>query len=695
MDDINLPKEIKIIINEIKNTTIPINSKTYLNQTQNFSKIISDEIKELINFSEVSNDSIINLDDEIIKRNSTSESNNKNKIYESKNQKSSTTNIYSSFIPQKITNIRNNEKKELNFKKDYKEEGKNYLEKMDTSKYPPEIAKRFQNIKEINKDKSQVYQDDKYTDRFIKENEENNPLSALISSKKDKEDNITIEQENKYPQDKEKDKDNKQSKNFIQQYREKKDKESLPEKVDELIKQYGLNKSWISLADSPKSAGFDEWIKSLIFGASKKNVSLKESEEISKYVTLSDKLHQTEKEIIEEILKQILQNKIIYVNSNSLVRMDKKAIELVIRLFPTQLLKGIIRKFSEEKINNGYKFIYKILNGIIVDDKEAEEILEYFNDFDDEEKNILKKIFKGFYTYYEIEKVYNIIAKLKKLDALFPGLPGFLQESFLDFYSNEQFQKSKQILSLLEKYSLGNDFNRTEAQSIAYLISKKHFNLKVINMIRLREILTNLIMKEKVPFICLEIIAKLSNKNPLVYLPTNIDPDMRDFLRFMPFSSNEVTLSSRDEIENKKSFVLIGKIKLYGLDYEFKLQVVIKNFFDDNHEIVVNLDEENIFMEKIPIGKYFIDRINFIYDQGDFPVEFSDPKHLSLLNFSCNNINEIFYFGTLKLFFEGEENKYLSDVKLKNDYKEMIQFNKNKSYFKNQKVKINPKLYKR
>lgn len=699
MDDINLPKELKIIINEIKNTSIPINSKTHLNQSQNFSKIISDEFKGLINISNGNNDSIINLDDEIIKKNSNSDNTtNRNKSIENKNEKSTITNIYSSFVPQKIINIKNNEKKELNFRKDYREEGKKDLEKMDTSKYPPEIAKRFQNIRETSNDDIIDTSNDetKYKDTFVKEREEKDPLSALISSttKKDEEEenrSVVLKQENQYPQDKER--ENKHNKSFIEQYKQKKDKESLPEKVDEMIKQYGLNKSWISLADSPKSAGFDEWVKSLIFGASQKNITQKETEEISKYVTLSDKLHQTEKEIVEEMLKQILQNKIVYINSNSLVRMDKKAIELIIRLFPSQILRGIVKKFSEEKVENGHKFIYKVLNGIIVDDQEAEEIVNHFNDFENEEKNVLKKVFKGFYAYYEIDKVYNVIAKLKKSDTLFPGLPGFLQESFLDFYSNEQIEKSKQMITLLEKYSLGGEFTKTEAQSISYLISKKHFSIKFINILRLREILTSLIIGEKVPFICLEIISKLSDKNPLVYLPSNIDPDMRDFLRYMPFNSNEVVLTDKKERENKKSFVLIGKIKFYGLDYQFKLQVVIKDFFDDNNEIIINLDEENLFMEKIPVGKYVIDRINFIYEDGDFPVEFAEPNHLSLLNFSCHNINEVFYFGTLRIYFEGDEQKYLSSIKLKNDYKEMVQSNKNNSYFKNQKVKINPKLY--
>jgi hypothetical protein len=689
MDDINITKEIKILINEIRNTNVPINSKIYLNLSQNFYKIILDELKGLINVSNLVNtDSILTLDENVAIRkfDNSENTNNRSKNFENTNKKISSTNIYSSFIPQKI--IKNNEKKELNFKRSSKEEGRKILEKMDTSKYPPEIAKRFQNIKEVEKNNESNYLDDesKYKDVFIKEKKENDPLSSLISSKKDD------KEENKGSKDKEN--ENKQHKNFIEQYKEKKDKESLPEKVDEMIKQYGLNKSWISLADSPKSAGFDEWIKSLIFGAYKKNVTQKESEEISKYVTLSDKLHQTEKEIVEEMLRRILQNEIIYINSNSLVRMDKKAIELIIRLFPSQLLKGIIKKFSEEKIEGGAKFLYKILNGIIVDDQEAEEILKHFNDFDDEEKNVLKKIFKGFYTYYEIDKVYSVIAKLKKSDNLFPGLPGFLQEVFLDFYSNEQTEKSKQVLMLIEKYSLGNEFTKTEAQLISYLISKKHFNIKFINILRLREILTSLIIGEKVPFICLEIISKLSDKNPLVYLPSNIDPDMRDFLRYMPFNSNEVVLTNKKEIENKKSFVLIGKLKFYGLDYQFKLQVVIKDFFDDNNEIIINLDEDNIFMEKIPIGKYFIDRINFLYEEGEFPVEFAEPNYLSLLNFSCNNINEIFYFGTLKLYFKGDEQKYLSTIKLENEYKEISKFNKNNSYFKNQKIKINPKLYK-
>lgn len=729
MDEIHIPHEMKARPSNVK-TNIQINAKVQGIQNVNFQEVLTNlHGQQLISNISTQSGNVtlesllapnINLEDTGNTQNEKSPANEKNSSTSVKsqvNQDSSTT-IFSTFNPQKPATIKESTLKPSDAlpKKE---------EAQETEEKPAKIFENPDNTKPVkiktvvvskNKTSKEIspqkyYSDNSYKDSYIKDDnrKEDNILQSNYNLKLKKDNEYFLPQlpQNKENEDDEPDKRGKNKREKSQTENKIEPEEAFIFEIEKLIEAYCLKKPDFRLnIRNEKTLDNDLWLRSLIFDASKEALTSEDSEKLSKYISNQDKeISFTDREILFELLSEIFKHKVINLDSNLSSRLEKSGFDFIFRTFPDFILKGFIKKIvsESEKKKDREKIsfsVFNFLNGLKNSDEDIQLLSSvYFNDFpEDEEQKTLSLMFGGRYLQTEAEKIRKIIIRMKENDSLPPGFTGSMYEIFAEQMENGHFEKSRQILSLLQVYVQGNDFSELESKVAAELIAKKYFNLKSINIVKVIDIIARLINGEKVDYLSLEIISKISEKGLLSYLPSRIDNDVKEFLKYLPFGNNEIKYNESSEKGSKDTteFIFGGKVKIHGLSkLNQKFRIILSVFYFQDKEVINIYPESNgIFHQQFKSGNYQITDIKLIINDELVLIDFSQINHSSdLLFFNTDNNQNIFYFGTLKVFISIETLKMVK-YSLKNDYKSFFDYMKNKLKIslKNRVIKINPKL---
>jgi hypothetical protein len=712
-------------------TNINLNSKTQAVQNVNFQEILNSAGGQQSSQS-LSSQSSINLDSltSLSQNNEGTGTSNEKVPLNDKNTTSALkasseqethTSLFSQFIPQKPLNIADktfkfstsvpNEEKEPD---DHSFKAEKKADKKTAGQKPENLKTKPAKEPEHKKENRSFYNSDTYKDSYTKEITKNETYNDNLKIfKKDILINPLILPGNEQNPDE----DQKRRKPGTWEIPtennvESSDTEFLAE-VGKIIEGYGFEEPAFNLsrADSPNSTDYNLWLKSLIFGASKEPLTVKDSDLLSKYIVKDDKIPFTDKEILAKLLSDIFKHQVISLNPNLISRLEKTGIELIYRAFPTVILNGFLKKTVTEA-ERGKKTVtfavYKLVNGILMTPDELDELSSLFNnEFETAEVNTLKKLFTGNFHKEDIEQIKFLIARIAEQDLLPPGFTGFLYELFMEQVYNEHQESARQVLQIIEVYASGRDFSFNEAKITAGLITKKYFTSKLMNKNKVTEILTRLITGEKVDFLSLELLAKISGQSLLSYLPARLDPDVKYFLKYLPFTENEV-VSAENILEggNKfPEFQFCGKINISKKSIiagKVRLLLTLYNKFSEK-ETEVETDKNFVFNKLIETGDYQLTNLKIIMENGLPLKEINIPLNRSLNNdvsgkniilFNVEAKIDIFYFGTLKVFLE-PGNFTLQKLSLKNDYKSFQEYYKKvlKKELKEKKIKINSKLY--
>ncbi len=402
------------------------------------------------------------------------------------------------------------------------------------------------------------------------------------------------------------------------------------------------------------------------------------------------------------LLSEIFKHQITNINPNFITRLDSSCFDLISKVFPSFFLQGMMKKIiieNEKKGNSAYiSGIFKFISGKKLNDQEIFELSSSFNqEFLENDYQIIINLFSGKFETNEPEHLKMVIQKLKDGKNLPPGFIGAILDIFLNLMENKHLETAKQVLRILEIYSHEGHFNNSEARIIATLISQKFFDKKLINISKVIEIITKVINGEKVDYISLELISGLSNQGLLGILPLNINEELKDYLKFLPFSKNEVKYFSFDESEEiVKSFLCAGKIKISGLS-RMKFKIILNLLDIYNNEIKeISLNKSYFFKENLNNSKYRVFSLKLISKSNTINISLDNFMDNELLIFNISDNTDIFYYGTLKIFLNSVT--YLpKKLQLKNEYKNFIESFKingnNSDESLGHKIKINPRLF--
>jgi len=566
----------------------------------------------------------------------------------------------------------------------------------------PENEKKYNLNKEhhIKKDDDENYYIDDDEKKKTDEKEKTEDVEDEIDSSDLPDDAICYDNE---PIENEE--DNREKKRQFAQKRQNKKYSSrnlLNFEILKILEQYKLTKPSFDLSNvNINSREYISWIKDILNQAKEKNLENLDAFKLSKYIVSPHKIPYTDKEIFHQMLSNVFNKKISTISSDFTVSLEKSSLEIMYKIFPENMFEGFIKKtfiHSQKRKDrkNVSSAVNKLINGANLTEKEASVLSKSFKDnFSKENLSVLKDMFKGDYEKYSIEKIHEIVSKLHYKKNIPSGFVGSLYEIFFDSMENGQKETSKQIIRFLENYSKGKDFDEGEAKIISKLISTKYFNDNGLNNNRINQIFSNIINKKEIEYFSLDLISQISKKNIINYIPSKINKDVKDYLKFLP-------ISSKEESDNLSSeFIFGGRVKVFGL----KKTDIIKNpvltiiNFSNDETLLIRLDRDFYFNEVLRNGKYQVIGISFFAGENIINSDFREKRfrnNIDFLDFSLESpeIN-IFYFGTLKVFISQKTNSILR-IEIKNDYKNFLE-HRTTSLNSSQnikKIKINPKLFK-
>jgi hypothetical protein len=719
MDEIQSPRpEIKIRTVNFK-TNINIDSKTQAVQNINFQEILNNASGQQAVEGISSQNSSINLDSlnkqGLNPEESGNPANEKNPLHE-KNTTTSVkvaldqdphTTLFSQFNPQKPVNIKEKSFNFTNLLHSEPENDKNGLVNEKNTKkkiirQTPEIIKSETTVRKEHSKKSEekgFYESDTYKDSFSREAKRqdiNNDNSTKIIKTEMNPLLIPAEAEQKFA-DEQKKRRSRNQENSTET--EISTEEEFIAEVNKIIDGYGLKKhpSNLSRADGDNQ-DYNLWLKSLIFGAREEPLTVKESDILAKYITRDEKVSFTDKEILTKLLSDIFKHQIISLNPNLVTRLEKNAVELISRAFPSVILNGFIKKTVIEIEKGRHKAsltsaIYKMVNGERLTEAEVIDISALFHeDFAPEERETLKNIFSGYYHQDELEKIKQVIGRLAGSGNLPPGFTGCFYEIFLELIENEHYESVRQILKILEVYGQGNDFSVNEIKIIASLIARKYFSSKLIDNNKVAEIIGQLVSGQKVDYMTLELLTKITGKSLLSYLPARLDEEVSYFLRYLPFTDNEVKYQGTMEGHSVPEFCLGGKIKVSGiakLGRKYNVSLILANRLSEK-ETEITPEKNSNFKKIIEIGSYQLKSLKLAWENKQIIIALNNDITI----FNVDSGVDIFYYGALKVFLDPEDLS-VQKLSLKNDYSGFLDYYKKtlKLSVKDKIIKINSKLF--
>ncbi|MBC7475155.1 MAG: hypothetical protein H7263_12750 [Candidatus Sericytochromatia bacterium] len=695
MDEINSHiHEIQIRPNNLKNN-IQLNGKTQAVQNINFQQVLSNvnsPSPQIVNAgqSNISLESIMQSQNE--DNGELSEHETKEKINDTHTTSVKTvfvedksTSIFSQYIPQKTSEIKDKNNNRLNKEKNL-DKGI-YLKKKEKTqiKNSSSIDRKLENIK-INKKLN-------LTNTNILDEE--NIVSVINNNHLNKKESLLLQSPNHTENKGFKDEENRRKKHNNPNNDD--DDEQLIKNIEEIIENYGLEKTNFPLSRiSGKSEEQDFWLRNLIFGATNEPLTSQDSELLSKYIVRYSEMPENDKKILSDLLKDIFQHQVIKLNSEIVNRLDKDGFDLMSRIFPNVLLDGYLQKSLSKKEQKAKSsdILFDLINGIKISEAQAQLLVEDIDlEFNSEDKKIAIGIFQGNYEKEKLNNVYRILNHLKNNDYIIPGFIGHLQKIFIHLMDDNHHETAKQVLKFLEAYINDQILVYSDAKTIASLIIKNYFDTNKININKSSEILAKVIVGEKVEHISLELISKISGNSLLSFLPANIDSEIKNYLKTMPFSESEIErqFAHINSTGHSFDFSFLIKIKINNLPLEInKLKLNILNTVTNKTQ-EIPFNNNSIFEFILESGTYKLQDISF-YHNNQNSILFSN-NYSNETTFIISDLIDIFYFGTLKVFFN--KNYSLKSIELKNDYKEFSDHYKNKINYslKDQIIKINPNLY--
>jgi len=604
--------------------------------------------------------------------------------------KPSSTFIFSEYLPQKPVELKDDN---LNFELLPQKEN---IEKLSQKSQKSQKSK---NIKETNNDENNFI---KISDNKIN-NEEKNIKNILQNDIE----NINLRKNLISPDNKLLDNDE-ESKRRKRQFFEnsKQSKKSVTKnlldfEILKIIEQYNLEKPSFELSNvNINSREYISWIKEIFTQAKTKDMNALDSSKLSKYIISPHKISYADKEIFQQMISNVFNKKMTSISQDFTVSLEKPSLELMYKILPENMFEGFIKKtFVHSQKRKDRKTVSsavnKLINGVSLTEKEASILSKSFkDDFTKENLEIVKDMFKGNYEKYTIEKIHEIVSKLHYKKNMPSGFVGSLYEIFFDSMENGQKQTSKQILRFLETYSKGKDFDEGEAKVISKIISTKYFNEKGLNNNKISQIFSNIISKKEIEYFSLDLISQISKKNIINYIPSKIDKDVKDYLKFLPISNKNESISLDSE------FILGGKVKVIGVKSDIiKNPILTINSFSSDEKLLIKLDSDFYFTDVLKKGKYQIIGLSFFIGESIKTFDFREKRlrnDINFLDFSLENLEiDIFYFGSLKISIS-QKNSSILKIEIKNDYKSFLEYRKNKLNCKEntKKIKVNPKLFK-
>lgn len=510
----------------------------------------------------------------------------------------------------------------------------------------------------------------------------------------------TIRHEKEF-QEEEQEKRNKKQQQ--QDFNEKENEEGVSdEEIFSILKAYDLKEiSNIPAREGPKLIeNYDEWLKSLLFGVSKENLTTEDAEKTAKYITIKAEITEKDKNLIQSIISDLLKHQVKTISSNIVLRLEAKTIEDITKIFPPEFFKGILKNLStkKKKEKNLFTTLFNFISGQPNSEEDLTSISKILLDSaNKEEEALLLSILKGNIQEKHTNKIYSLINKLKAQEALIPGFFEFVADSFLDAYDHGYSEHSHLLMNIIEKYYRGEKLSHLEIKKLSDLITKKNFDSKKFNLSKIAEVIANIIENKNVSETSLKLTLKLAQNNLLAYLPHYINKEVKEILFNSSLYSNEIEKEEFAFEENSTEVMLSGRLLIQNMklkDSGFKLSITLTNLHNgETYE--VNLDSNLNFDFMALSGKYRLTKLNF-YKEEEKKVIFLEKmkKKLTQLSFVIEPLYHIFYYGSLELNinFKSVEVKKL---KLTNDYSNLIATLKNKGINPKEKIiKLNPSLYK-
>ena len=676
MDEIKANIDVSVRLNTSKNN-IQINSKTQGTQSINFQEI-------LINVGETTqktvssnaNQSIVieslqsqASEKELSQNNDNSNINNdKNASTSMKSSSASQgqTALFSEYIPQKPVDVQDlNLDKKPQDKKELIPLKKNKRDQLNTKREKTKINLSGIKIIEIRERKQGLGQ----TENDDKENK------SLQINKKD---NQIVSQ-------------NKKEENFEDKEDQKKKNHYYPEEdevtdndIKKILESYGI--------DSPEFIGSgnndndDQWIKNMIFGAIKENITSSDADKMSKFLVnknpefLADK----DKIVFTKLVNEIFKHKIINLEPEMLSRFEKQSTEFIIKNFPHIIYSGTLKKYfdsDDKKIKESkIKVFIASLNNEKVEQDDLKDALNY----QDEELENINGIINGDYLELTHESLYNGLNKLKQSGLSFGSFTDNIHQLIVDFYETKAKEKLKQIVKIASEYRKYNFISENDSHSLSSMIVKKYFDSEKLAQNKLTEIMTKLIQGENIEPLYLNLINQSLNKNILSYLPNTINHQVYQYLKEVPFYENECISDSQNDQDLFKFFI---KVKINN-SIPNNINIKLLNI-DQSEDIEINLNKENIDLNNLINGSY---KLKAIIRDGH-EINFAEYDKNFSLDFSIDKKTDIFYFGTLEIKLNDHKNTF--SFKIKNEYKSFLDIYKKKypQLFKKASIKVNPKLF--
>jgi len=651
MADINIPDNSVRQIS-IKNNVV-LNQKAFATQNINFQEILANvgpdqTVKVSRDLSPQSSSSSLEFiaqipqESENTKNREENQAQEKNlsatvKIFSQNEEKQSV--IYSSFLPQEILPIEkenlyvlNNQKKEENSEKEIEEKplAENKIKQTQKKSLISE-PRIIENSDEKSREKNELP---------IEKKETGEDLKYLPT--------IKVEEEKQSGGDQEKPK--KQP-----QWYSGKDQDEEEKEILRIIEVYDLN----TLPDKkikPESNKFTVWLTKTILEAGKNSLTITDAELLSRYVVSPyQKLPYEDKNFIYQTLSQIFQHQISGINENCLVRLEAKSLEVLFRLLPaefaTGLLKNILKqKFGKKKKKNLARIIFKTINALPLTDQQV----IFFESILLEKPGVeLRKSFQDFFQGRQQKltekQIYSLFYFFQKQDFKIPGFLGNFQEIYLTQYKSEKKQIVIQLKRILANYYQKNPFSPEEITLISRLIAHHCFSDKRLNPEKIIGIIKGLISNQDQEFFSPELLFGLTGKNPLNYLPINIRGEIRDYLKYLPISTDETFLADKEP-------------EMVKISLRINLFYQGEKLLPDKLVLIINQKQQKIEIKETKDQKNFT-----FFLQGNRNYSFKK------LIFSCNKknnkislekLNEYYYFLDFfvplsELFAYGTLNIYL------------------------------------
>lgn len=672
--------DIKINISSSSKSNIQLNSKIQGLQNVNFQQVLTNVNGDIQSVSIESKPYIESLN--IIQNENQKQdlkddkSNTKIRTLEIEISNQDPSVLYSTFNPQKPVEVEKSLSNKVFIKK---ENSKNITNKKNQQK------KLF------------VEKDNNLDTTLLKETTENQQ-NSLTTLKKD--DNISLLEQKKYNKE---DKDgNNKKKNSIDDF-DFNNNEALisDEDIEKIVSNYGLDFTNIfsrgESKNSPKN--YEELINSLLFGLSKENLLSDDITKLTTYVTQKNiEISNNEKQAIKALIDELLKHETNFANNNSVIKFSEKAFDFISKIIPNELMKGFLKKISENDKKNKDRFIKSIVR--FINAKDTLDDINNIKDFilsdlknkNNDDLNSISDFLFNKANKNDYPKLYNFLVSENIKQNLIPGFFKFMCLSFIESYENNQWEKTNQTLRIIQKYFSSEVFNENDKKLISSLIMKKLFENTKINSFIIEDYLLKVINGEIIDKSNLLLLEKESSYSLLSYLPYNINKDVKKILLDFESNSSEQEINNKDELykEDEYQLVFTTQIKINNQKKKYDSILVL---FDikRNKEIFLN-SKNNKFMSFLDSGEYRILGFYPIINNINLGFIKIPTKYISKLTFSLEGLFEIFIMGRIELSLN-IKSLNIKSLDLKNNSVQMINFLEKENFkTKNKIIKLNSKI---